>query len=153
VTPRSLAHKLRQLRRLPVAEARILAEAWVTLALTHAQLAWAPTASVLPKPGHEEPPRSSEDEDLTGHRRLAWLVDAAARNHVVAMTCLRRSLTLQKMLKRRGVQAQVVIGVRKDADKPLDAHAWVELQGAVLNDRPDIAERFPRLRSAQPTHG
>jgi hypothetical protein len=150
--PRSvpLAHKLHQLRHLPLAEAHILAEAWVTLAVTHAQLAWTSPAAVVPRhDGHED--ERAPNVDLTAHRRLAWLVDAAARNHVVEMTCLRRALTVQRMLRRRGIASQVVIGVRRDADKPLDAHAWVELGGAVLNDLPNVAQRFARLRRGAAT--
>lgn len=45
--------------------------------------------------------------------------------------CLIRSLTLTAALRRNGVDAEVCIGVRKF---PFSAHAWVEVDGVVMND-------------------
>lgn len=72
-------------------------------------------------------------------RQVARLVEAAAR--VVGGTCLVRSLVLARQLRRRGIAAQVKIGVRK-LEKGFEAHAWVETAGVVLNDGPDVARRY-----------
>jgi len=63
--------------------------------------------------------------------------------------CLIRSLALAWLLKRRGIPFVIRIGVPsktalKQGNKPVafSAHAWVEHDGIVLNDRPDIASRF-----------
>lgn len=53
--------------------------------------------------------------------------------------CLARSLTLWWMLRRRGLPAQLHIGLRLEAGQ-LTAHAW-----AVLDDRP-LAEPAASLR-------
>jgi hypothetical protein len=45
--------------------------------------------------------------------------------------CLDRALVGLLMLRRRGYDAQVVMGAAKDGDK-LAAHAWVAYGGAVL---------------------
>lgn len=45
--------------------------------------------------------------------------------------CLVRSLALFSMLRRSGIAAQFVIGVRS---QPFAAHAWVQYDGIVLND-------------------
>ncbi|MBK9123578.1 MAG: lasso peptide biosynthesis B2 protein [Chloroflexi bacterium] len=55
--------------------------------------------------------------------------------------CLDRSLTLWFMLNRRRITSELVFGVCY-ADGALDAHAWVTVQGSVLNDSPDVAERY-----------
>jgi hypothetical protein len=63
--------------------------------------------------------------------RVAWLVDVAARG--TRFKCLVRSLTLSRVLARRGVATSVQIGVRP-GDRELQAHAWVEWNGRILND-------------------
>lgn len=79
-------------------------------------------------------------------RRLAWLVGAAAARGPYRANCMKRSLVLWVFLRRDGFDSSLVIGVRKQGEK-FDAHAWVEYDGVVLNDRLDIAEVFaPSLR-------
>jgi transglutaminase superfamily protein len=46
----------------------------------------------------------------------------------VRATCLRESLVLYAMLRRRGVVPRLCLGVRKDAGQ-LAAHAWIECDG------------------------
>jgi hypothetical protein len=57
------------------------------------------------------------------------------------MTCLRRSLVLQKMLSKRGIATELKIGVRKEAGQ-LSAHAWVEYQGKSLGEIERVNEQF-----------
>jgi hypothetical protein len=74
-------------------------------------------------------------------RGVAKLVGAAARNGLYRATCLPQSLTLWWLLRRRGIDSQLRIGVRKVAGE-LEAHAWVEFQGQVINDGADVHQRF-----------
>ena len=46
-------------------------------------------------------------------------------------TCLRHCLVTLTVLRRRGMDLDLKIGVRKDAGS-LDAHAWLEQDGEVL---------------------
>jgi hypothetical protein len=46
--------------------------------------------------------------------------------------CLQRSVAAARVLKRRGVPAQVVIGCRA---VPIASHAWVEVRGEIVSDR------------------
>ncbi len=55
--------------------------------------------------------------------RAAALV-AFASSFVPGSTCLTRALALSRVLRRRGVDARVVIGARRAA-AGLEAHAWV----------------------------
>jgi hypothetical protein len=64
---------------------------------------------------------------------LARLEAAAARNFFIATNCLEQSLVLWWLLRRRGIAAELRIGARKELDR-FEAHAWVELDSAVLND-------------------
>lgn len=88
-------------------------------------------------------PSTEQTENLIHSLRLA--VDRARYNHLYPMTCLRRSLALQKMLAKRGIPTEFKIGVRKD-DGQLSGHAWLEYQGKILGEPEKIAERFTALQ-------
>jgi hypothetical protein len=45
--------------------------------------------------------------------------------------CLQRSVVTARLLRRYGIEAQVVIGCRA---APFASHAWVEVNGRVIND-------------------
>jgi Transglutaminase-like superfamily len=87
------------------------------------------------------PAARNETADLMHARALARMVEAAARCGAYRAKCLTRSLTLCYLLRRRGIDGDLRIGVRKERDR-LHAHAWVELRGVVLNDGADVHERF-----------
>jgi hypothetical protein len=70
---------------------------------------------------------------------VAVKLDLAARHLFFRTNCLERSLALRWLLRRRGIAADLRIGARKESET-LEAHAWIELEGVVLND-PDEAHR------------
>jgi len=72
---------------------------------------------------------------------IARLVQAAATHGVWRTNCLQRSLLLWWLLRRRGIAAELRIGVSRQTDH-FEAHAWVECEGVVLGDRPDIHQTF-----------
>ena len=65
--------------------------------------------------------------------RTAWLVEVAARCLRPRPTCLAKALVVSSLLRRRGVPAQLVIGVSK-ASGQLQGHAWVELDGPAVGE-------------------
>lgn len=81
-------------------------------------------------------------------QRSARMVQIAAQHGLVRANCLEQSLVLWGLLRRQGIDGQIVIGARK-IDGQFEAHAWVELQGTVLNDTADVGERFAVLTEAQ----
>ena len=56
--------------------------------------------------------------------------------------CLQRSAATTCLLRRYGVSAQMVIGAQQ---LPFKAHAWVEVDGRVVNDRPYMPEVYAVL--------
>jgi len=64
---------------------------------------------------------------------IARMAAAAARNVFFATNCLEQSLVLWWLLRRRGIAAELRIGARKEFER-FEAHAWVEVDSAVLND-------------------
>jgi hypothetical protein len=91
--------------------------------------------------GHVDPavvmPMAQKYQEL-----ILW----ASHLQLVSTTCLDRSLTLQRMLSRRGVPAQTRIGVQKSSHG-VQAHAWVEVSGAALGEAQDVSSRFTILDS------
>jgi len=63
----------------------------------------------------------------------AHMVNAADRHGLVHPSCLAKSLTLWWLLGRQGISSHLRIGIRKENEK-LEAHAWVERDGAALNE-------------------
>jgi hypothetical protein len=56
--------------------------------------------------------------------------------------CLQRSAATACLLRRCGVAAELVTGVQQ---MPFRAHAWVEVAGRVVNDRPYLHEMYAVL--------
>ena len=77
----------------------------------------------------------------TSARRTVTMMRMAARHTLGQPTCLPQSLVCLALLRRQGIEGDLRIGTRRDGGK-FEAHAWVEYQGQVLNDRPDVRQRF-----------
>ena len=56
--------------------------------------------------------------------------------------CLQRSAATACLLRKYGVPAQMVIGAQQ---MPFKAHAWVEVDGRVVNDKPYTPELYAVL--------
>ncbi len=56
-------------------------------------------------------------------------------------TCLDRSVFLWFVMRMHCLDGDVRIGITLDGSK-IEGHAWVEIDGLVINDSPDIADSF-----------
>ena len=74
-------------------------------------------------------------------RRAAQLVEAVSA--LFRLRCLRQSLILFRILKRRSIPAELRIGARRVGDN-VNAHAWIEYDGQVLLDG-GIADEYATL--------
>ena len=63
----------------------------------------------------------------------AHMVNTADRYSFVHPSCLAKSMALWWLLGRQGIDSHLRIGIRKENDK-FEAHAWVERDGAALNE-------------------
>jgi Transglutaminase-like superfamily len=93
--------------------------------------------------------RSASETSLEQVREWGRLVNAAAARPPYPRACLARSLVLLWLLRGRGVDARLRIGVRF-IDRQLDAHAWVEWAGQPVNDRPDVGGTFADMGELVP---
>ncbi len=81
--------------------------------------------------------RDATTGDISGAQRLARLAAIAGRHGPIEATCLRQSLLLHFLLRRKRLAPELIIGVRKQ-DGAFDAHAWVQLGGVALGQQ-DLA--------------
>jgi hypothetical protein len=70
------------------------------------------------------------DEPLSADR-IVWAVRSAAR-FVLGSSCLVQALAAQSLLVRHGYRPLLTIGVTKNEDSRLGAHAWVTCENEVL---------------------
>jgi len=96
-----------------------------------------PTAARLARWSDTAPHRMDRREA----RAIASLVGLVAARPLVGASCLPRSLATWFLLRRRGGDVVLVIGGSDRVDS-FTAHAWVELDGHVVNDVPDVRDRF-----------
>jgi len=77
-------------------------------------------------------------------QHIAWTVQAASR-YVPKATCLPRALAAQLLLIQRAYPADLQIGVARDENGKLEAHAWVTSNdGIIIGGVPD-PDRFVPL--------
>jgi len=89
----------------------------------------------------QKAPRVEREGGTKKLENTCRMVCAAAHYGLGHATCLEESLTLWYLLRRQGIAAGVRIGVRKLADK-FEAHAWVEWQGAALNQAEEMHQHY-----------
>jgi hypothetical protein len=73
---------------------------------------------------------------------IVWAVDEACVWYVTRVHCLQRSAVATSLLRQHGIRAELVIGYRPI---PFESHAWVEVNGRVVNDRPQYQRAFAIL--------
>jgi hypothetical protein len=131
---------LRRFLALPTPERRVFLSAFTRLPLFWIGLrlfglerlqAW-----LQRKPLRDGRPQSPDDL-----MRLGALVNSAAHHALGPANCLTRSLYLCWLLRRKGIDGQLRIGVRL-TEGVLEAHAWVEHAGIPINDRHDVGATF-----------
>jgi hypothetical protein len=84
-------------------------------------------------------PQRRAGADAKGTEVLSFALDVACCFYPKQALCLQRSAVLVRMLRANGIPAHMVIGAQK---LPFKAHAWVEVDGHIINDRLASREKF-----------
>lgn len=74
--------------------------------------------------------------------RICSAVDMACIWYWKEALCLQRSAATACLLRRFGISSELVIGAQQ---LPFKAHAWVEVDGRVVNDKPYTPEMYAVL--------
>jgi hypothetical protein len=73
-------------------------------------------------------------------QELIWAVEKSTQFTPGGAMCLARALTTKILMKQQGYDAELKIGVTKDASGVFKAHAWIEYQGEVtIGNLPDLS--------------
>jgi Transglutaminase-like superfamily len=87
-----------------------------------------------PPPRH---PSSSNPVDL-----VCRAVDIACVCYWKRVLCLQRSAATTCLLKQFGIPAHMIIGTQQ---MPFRSHAWVEVEGRVVSDKPYMRDMYQVL--------
>ena len=87
-------------------------------------------------------PLAARAPDADAVERINSAIDMACIWYWKEALCLQRSAATACLLKKYGVPAQLVIGAQH---MPFKAHAWVEVDGRVVNDKPYTPEIYAVL--------
>jgi hypothetical protein len=74
--------------------------------------------------------------------RVCSALNLACICYCKEVLCLQRAAATTRLLRSYGVSAEMVIGAQ---DQPFRAHAWVEVDGCVVNDRLYVPEIYKPL--------
>ena len=74
--------------------------------------------------------------------QLCRAVDIACVVYFKDVLCLQRSAATVMLFRRYSLHAELVIGAKII---PFKSHAWVELRGTVVNDKPYISQLYREL--------
>ncbi len=139
---------MRDLRRficLPFGDRRLLVSAALVLGLVGAALRLISFKKLLHladrfshKSLHKQNPSSPSSE------RIVWAISAVGRRVPFLSRCLVQAVATKILLTRWGHPALMRIGVSRDKNGGLEAHAWVESRGAVIMGAP-AADNFVPL--------
>ena len=81
--------------------------------------------------------KNQEAEDALD--RVCSAVNYACIWYPKQALCLQRSFVTTYLLRRHGVDAEMVLGAQKI---PFQAHAWVEVNGRAVNERSDVQATY-----------
>ena len=129
-----MRRRLRQWLRLPIRERTTLLALMglqPTMSLALRLYGYRRTLQWLERHSRPANPHVATAQELVAAQRTAELAAIAGRHGPLATTCLRQALAVYWMLRRRGLQPDVRLGVDR-IDATPDMHAWVELDGMRL---------------------
>lgn len=112
----------------------LIAAAWVCSWLIHIRLALAfrsfhTVIAIVSSHAKRPAPYLSKRVSLAD---IAIWVDRSARLLPGSYTCLPKALTAYLLYRRLGMRPILRVGARREDDGEFQAHAWVELNGAVV---------------------
>lgn len=127
----TLFDRIRRLHRLSWADRALLRRAAVTCGGIWIGLHVVSFRRLVHWTGtHSDRPIANEDSSI---QRILWAVRTVAPRLIPSRPCLTEALAARFLLARRGVAADLQIGVAQTPENALHAHAWLERRGEVLH--------------------
>lgn len=123
-----LKRKAQQFLSLPLQIQVALSEAFVLLGISRGAVLLLPfryISSFLGTMDGETPPTATDDQ-LQVAQQIAHAIALGSRYTPWRSNCLAQAITAKMMLRRRGVDSTLYLGVKKE-DTGLEAHAWLRV--------------------------
>ena len=139
-----MLNRLHKYLRLSAPDRRLFVEAALLQAAVRLALWYMPVRTLR----RTSPPASRKSQPALS--KLAWAVNAAT-SLIPRSTCLVRALAAQRLLARHGYPSTLHLGVARTPDG-LDAHAWLDCQGATVIGAADPG-RYTPLCAVGPVPG
>lgn len=119
--------KLQTLQRISWQKRSLWIEAWLWLGLARFLVLTVPFKHIAPHLGvhRTESSATLSPETAIVARRVSWAIRSAARLTPWKSNCLAQAITAKRMLQRRGIGSTLYLGVNKNEQGGLAAHAWV----------------------------
>ncbi len=116
------------------ADRLLLFEAALCLGVARLAILLLPFRWLAPRFGARMAESAAEEPGIGGGLagRLAWAVRVSSRYAPWQTRCLVRAVAAKLMLKRRGLPSTLYLGLAKDGDGELTAHAWLRCGGSTL---------------------
>jgi hypothetical protein len=89
-----------------------------------------------------KPVSGSSSIELISSQKLSRAIDYACVFYFKRVLCLQRSSATTFLFRRHGWNAEMVIGAQM---LPFKSHAWCEINGVVVNDRPYMLDIYAVL--------
>ena len=130
--------KLARLRELPCRQRALLPMCLAGIMATHLALTlfgYQRTNRLIERFTHHDATRPATEAQMQNARDLARIIEIAGRHGPVQHSCLRRSLMLYGLLRRKCLRRTLELGLStQPTTTAFEAHAWVELEGKRLLD-------------------
>ena len=92
------------------------------------------------KPDHSHPKRTvlEENDEII---EIVYMVNRTYWRFFKGITCLPKNLVLWWLLKERGIETRLVIGVKRSTDGII-GHAWIEHNGKLINEKQKVTDEY-----------
>ena len=117
---------------------RVIVESWLRLIYVDLLLRFR-NFNVVYQMVSRLPVRSTPAGSGLPYNELCRAMDLACIFYFKRVLCLQRSAATTGLLRRHGWPAEMVIGVQM---LPFRSHAWVEIDGTVVNDKTYVREMY-----------
>ncbi len=123
---------LNKIRQHSRTERYLFLEAGILLGLARLALRLLPFQKIARRISQAVPNGRPKVLDSQTLLQIGWAVNAAARHAPWDSACLAQALTAHWMLERRGLASTIYLGVKRDDQGRLCAHAWLKAGGQIL---------------------
>lgn len=142
--------RLRKLLSLPISDQALLVNAVLLTGIMRAALKVLPFRQVMQYVRQAaQQLKSRTRADASYRRRVTWAVSAVGHRLMPDRPCLTQALVAQFLLLRRQCPTHLRIGVAKDEDGTLTAHAWLEYEGQVIVGGSDAVQTYVPFKNVE----